>query len=115
MEHVFWDKIEPEQLSDKISRRVLHGQHATYARFFLAKGAVVGRHEHESEQYTSVLSGAIRMIFDGKEVVLRPGDMLFIPSREPHAAEALDDTTVQDVFAPRREDWIRKDDSYLRK
>jgi quercetin dioxygenase-like cupin family protein len=115
MEHVSWDRIEPERLSEKITRRVLHGRHATYARFSLASGAVVSRHEHESEQYTAVLTGALKMIFDDREVVLRPGEMLFIHSREPHAAEALEDTTVQDVFAPRREDWIDKNDAYLRK
>jgi hypothetical protein len=28
---------------------------------------------------------------------------------------ALEDTVDVDIFAPRREDWIRKEDSYLRK
>jgi quercetin dioxygenase-like cupin family protein len=115
MEITSWEKIEGERLSDKITRRALHGQRATVARFFLARGAIVARHEHESEQYSVVLSGAIKMIFDSREVVLRPGDVLLISSHEPHAAEALEDTTVQDIFAPRREDWIRKDDTYLRR
>ena len=115
MEITSWEKIEAEQLSDKITRRALHGQHATVARFFLARGAIVARHEHESEQCSMVLSGALKMIFDSREVVLGPGDVLLISSHEPHAAEALEDTTVQDIFAPRREDWIRKDDFYLRR
>ncbi len=115
MEVTSWEKIEAERLSDKITRRAIHGQNATVARFFLAKGAVVARHEHESEQYSACLSGAIKMIFDGHEVVLRPGDVLLIASHEAHAAEALEDTMVQDIFAPRREDWIHKDDAYLRK
>ena len=115
MELTSWEKIEPEHLSDKITRRVLHGQHATLALFFLAKGALVSRHEHGSEQYTAVLSGALKLIFDDREVVLHPGDVLLIASGEPHAAEAIEDTTVQDIFAPRREDWIRKEDAYLRR
>jgi hypothetical protein len=28
---------------------------------------------------------------------------------------ALEDTLDVDIFTPRREDWIRKDDAYLRK
>jgi hypothetical protein len=28
--------------------------------------------------------------------------------------EALEDSLVLDVFAPRREDWLRGDDAYLR-
>jgi quercetin dioxygenase-like cupin family protein len=115
MEITSWEKIEAERLSEKITRRALHGQHATVARFFLARGAIVARHEHESEQYSVVLSGAIKMTLDSREVVLRPGDVLLISPHEPHAAEALEDTTVQDIFAPRREDWIRKDDTYLRR
>ena len=33
----------------------------------------------------------------------------------PHSAVAMEDTVDVDIFAPRREDWIRKEDSYLRK
>jgi unsaturated pyranuronate lyase len=32
----------------------------------------------------------------------------------PHAAQALEDTRVLDVFSPPREDWINRTDSYLR-
>jgi hypothetical protein len=32
----------------------------------------------------------------------------------PHSAVALEDTVDMDFFAPRREDWIRKEDAYLR-
>jgi len=46
--------------------------------------------------------------------VVRAGEMIFIPSNAPHAAEALEDTVDLDIFSPRREDWIRKDDAYLR-
>jgi quercetin dioxygenase-like cupin family protein len=37
-----------------------------------------------------------------------------IPGNVPHRVEALEDSVVFDVFAPRREDWIRGDDAYLR-
>jgi hypothetical protein len=33
----------------------------------------------------------------------------------PHAAEALEDTRVLDVFSPPREDWINRTDEYLRR
>jgi hypothetical protein len=32
----------------------------------------------------------------------------------PHRVDALEDAVVLDVFAPRREDWLRGDDAYLR-
>ena len=36
------------------------------------------------------------------------------PAHMPHEAVALEDTVDIDFFAPRREEWIRGDDAYLR-
>jgi hypothetical protein len=33
----------------------------------------------------------------------------------PHSAEALEDTLDLDVFSPIRQDWIDKNDAYLRR
>jgi len=41
--------------------------------------------------------------------------VLLIPSNVPHSAEALEDTLDLDVFSPIRQDWIDKDDAYLRR
>ena len=67
-----------------------------------------------SEQFSLILSGALKFTFEDGDVVVRAGEMIFIPSNAPHAAEALEDTVDLDIFSPRREDWIRKDDAYLR-
>lgn len=115
MEFTSWDKIENEQLSPTISRKMMSGENSTLARVFLAKGAIVPRHSHVSEQFSWIVSGALRFIFDDRELVVRAGELLFIPANEPHAAEALEDTVDVDFFAPRREDWITKNDAYLRK
>jgi len=109
-----WEKMETERLSGTITRQMLNGEHSTVARIWLARGAIVPRHSHLSEQFSLILSGALKFVFDDKEVIVRAGEVLFIPSNVPHAAEALEDTVDLDVFSPRREDWIRKDDAYLR-
>ncbi|MGB0033973.1 MAG: cupin domain-containing protein [Candidatus Acidiferrales bacterium] len=110
-----WEKIEKEQLNPAITRQMVSGEDATIGRILLSRGAFVPRHSHRSEQYTMILSGALKFVFDGGETtVVRAGEMLFIPAHVPHAAEALEDTVDIDFFAPRREDWIRKDDAYLR-
>ena len=114
MQVTSWDRIEMEKLSDTITRQMFNGEHATVARIFLARGAVVPRHAHPSEQYSLILSGALQFTFDDQEVVVRAGEMVFIPSNVPHAAAALEDTVDLDIFSPRREDWIRKEDAYLR-
>jgi quercetin dioxygenase-like cupin family protein len=115
MEATSWDRIELERLSPTITRQMLNGEHTTVARIVLRKGAVVPRHSHVSEQFSLILSGALKFVFDDGELVVGAGQMLFIPSYVPHAAEALEDTVDLDIFSPRREDWIRKDDAYLRK
>ena len=37
-----------------------------------------------------------------------------IPGNVPHMAEAIEFSINFDIFAPPRQDWINKDDSYLR-
>lgn len=109
-----WESIEREPMTDKITRQVTHGEMATLARFHLARHAVVPRHAHPAEQFSYVVQGQLRFTFDDREVVVSAGEMLTIPPNVPHAAEAMEDSLVFDFFAPRREDWIRKDDAYLR-
>jgi quercetin dioxygenase-like cupin family protein len=72
-------------------------------------------HDHESEQMTYVLSGALKFLVDGREVVVREGEVLHIPSWLPHQAEALDDTFEMDMFSPIRQDWLDHTDDYFHK
>jgi quercetin dioxygenase-like cupin family protein len=51
---------------------------------------------------------------EGKEVVLRHGDVLVIPSNVPHGAVALEDYRGFDIFSPIRVDWLTGQDDYLR-
>ena len=115
MKAITWDSIEPEQLNDKIRRQALHGASGTYSRLHLQRGGFVPRHEHVAEQLCTVLSGSLRFVFDDREVIVKGGEMLLIPPSVPHAAEALEDSWVIDIFAPRRDDWVRGDDAYLRR
>ena len=107
-----------ERLSDRLERRYVTGQHLTLAQFFLARGCLVPTHDHESEQFCHVLEGCLRfrMGADGGEVVdVRGGEVLLIPSRLPHSAEALEDSRVIDAFSPVRSDWAERRDDYLRR
>ena len=67
-----------------------------------------------NEQITFILAGALKFTLDDGEVMVRAGEVLLIPPGVPHAAEAVEDTDDLDVFTPRRQDWIDKDDAYLR-
>jgi quercetin dioxygenase-like cupin family protein len=115
LEKSSWNTMEIEQLNDKLSRQMISGENATISQLLLKKGASVPRHSHMNEQYSWILSGALKFVFDDREIVVNAGEILFIPANVAHSAVALEDTVDVDIFAPRREDWIRKEDSYLRK
>lgn len=110
-----FEKLETDKLNPLITRQMISGDDATFARLVLLRGAIVPRHHHRSEQYTMIFSGALKFLFDdGSETTVHAGEILMIPANVPHSAEALEDTVDFDFFSPRREDWIRKDDAYLR-
>lgn len=109
-------EIPVEHLNPLIERQFVHGTQSMLARLLLRRGAIVPRHQHVHEQITHIMEGALLFRFDdGREITVRAGELLVIPSNVPHSAEALEDTVDLDVFSPPREDWISGADAYLRK
>jgi unsaturated pyranuronate lyase len=98
--YIPWNQVEREKLNDLIDREMVVGDQIMLARVFLKKGAHVPEHHHHNEQV--------------KEIVVRAGEVLCIPSNMPHEAWAIEDTLDLDVFTPPREDWLNKADDYLR-
>lgn len=115
MEHFSWDSVPLEAMSEFISRKIISGDKAMVAQVFLKKDAVVPEHHHESEQITYILDGALKFELEGRQVVVRKGEVLRIASNVPHRAVALEDTLDLDIFSPIRTDWLTKDDAYLRR
>lgn len=109
-----WEQMEFDQLNDKISRQMASGASCTISRLVFTRGGYVPRHSHVNEQVSLVLEGCLRFVFDDGETLVRTGEVLIIPANVPHAAEAVEDSIDIDFFTPRREDWIRKEDAYLR-
>ena len=113
-----WADMPKETVTDQISRRLVTGLGMMLAHVYLAKGAIVPKHQHVNEQLTYILEGALRFWIgedEKEELVVRAGEVLHIPSNVAHKAEALEDTLDVDVFSPPREDWLNKTDSYLRR
>jgi len=110
-----WDEMPHEHVTGEITRKVITGEREMMARVYLKQGAIVPKHDHESEQMTYILEGALKFEIDGGSILLRAGDVLCIPSRVAHKAEALEDTVELDVFSPIRQDWIDKTDDYFRR
>lgn len=115
LKYLAWDKVELETLNPLLQRRMIVGDEVMLARILLKKGCVVPMHSHVNEQLSYMLEGALKFWIDGKEIVVRAGEVLAIPSNMPHQAEALEDSVSLDVFHPPRADWLSGTDSYLRK
>jgi quercetin dioxygenase-like cupin family protein len=109
-----WAEVEVEKLSSLIGRQFVVGANMMLARVLLKKGAHVPMHSHHNEQITYILEGTLKFAIEGKEVTVRAGEVLCIPPHVPHEAFALEDTVDLDVFNPPRQDWIDRDDAYLR-
>ncbi|GAC1410639.1 MAG: cupin domain-containing protein [Gemmatimonadaceae bacterium] len=113
-----WDSMKKERVSDMLERRLITGDRMMLAHVYLKKGCIVPKHSHENEQLTYILEGALKFWIgedEAEEITVRAGEVLLIPSKVPHKAEALEETLDVDVFSPPRQDWLDKSDDYLRR
>jgi quercetin dioxygenase-like cupin family protein len=115
LQYLSWNDVEIETMNPLLGRQLIVGHQVMLARVLLKKGCIVPLHSHVNEQLSYILEGALKFYIDGKEIVVRAGEVLTIPPNMPHKAEALEDTVDLDIFNPPRADWINKTDSYLRK
>ena len=119
--HQSWDDVRLEELTPLISRRLIWSERMMLAHVYLKTGAIVPAHDHHNEQFTYVISGALRFWIgehaDAPGDVftdVRAGGVLVIPPHVRHRAEGLEDTLDVDVFNPPRQDWLDGSDAYLR-
>jgi quercetin dioxygenase-like cupin family protein len=114
LKYTRWNDVELEHLNPRLDRQMITGENLMIARVLLKKGVIVPEHSHENEQLTYILEGALKFWIDGREIVVHAGEVLCIPPHMPHKAQAMEDTVDLDVFYPPRQDWLSKNDAYLR-
>jgi len=113
-----WNDMPKEPVNALLERRLITGTRMMLAHVYIKKGCIVPLHQHENEQLTYILEGALKFWIGsetGETLVVSAGEVLVIPSNVPHKAEALEDTLDVDIFCPPRQDWLDKTDDYLRK
>jgi len=115
LQYLSWSDVQLETMNPLLDRQLIIGQEVMMARVLMKKGCVVPLHSHVNEQLSYILEGALKFWIDGKEIVVRAGEVLTIPPNMPHKAEAMEDTVDLDIFHPPRADWMNKTDAYLRK
>src|ERR1700687_1409845 len=111
--HYRWGDMRAEPLKGGITRRLITSERMMIAHVYFKKGDDVPRHSHENEQITYILEGALQFWLGAngeREITVRAGEVLVIPSTLPHRALALEDTLDVDVFNPPPQDWLRGQD-----
>ena len=103
-----WDEIALEKVTEMVSQKIVSGENEMLAQIYLKRGVQVPMHSHESEQMTYILQGSLRFLVEGEEILVSEGEVLHIPPRIPHQAEALEDTFLLGVFSPIRRDWVEE-------
>jgi quercetin dioxygenase-like cupin family protein len=115
--HYRWNEMTAEPLKGGMSRRLITGERMMIAHVYFKKGDDVPRHSHDNEQITYILEGALHFWLGEqgeRELTVRAGEVIVIPSNLPHRALALENTLDVDVFNPPRQDWLTGTDAYLR-
>jgi quercetin dioxygenase-like cupin family protein len=99
-------KLPEEQVTDKISRRMLTGERGMIVWWSMKAGAHAAAHRHPHEQIFWMLSGRMDFRLGDERRSCRAGDVAVIPSGVEHEAWFPEDTEVVDVFSPPREDFL---------
>ena len=98
--------LPEQQISEKISRRILSGDQGMVVWWSIGAGAHVEPHSHANEQIVWMLKGRMEFRLGSEQRVCGPGDVVVIPGDTEHEAWFGEDTEVIDFFAPPRDDFL---------
>ena len=101
-----WDEVPQDNPIPLLTRNKVFGEKMLVAKVFLEKGCHVATHHHESEQISITVSGAVLWHLgepgseEYRDVVIRGGEVLVIPSNVVHSVDTLEDTLIYDILSP---------------
>jgi quercetin dioxygenase-like cupin family protein len=91
--------LPEEQISEKISRRILSGDQGMIVWWSIGAGVHVESHSHTNEQIVWMLKGKMEFRLGSEQRVCGPGDVVVIPGGTEHEGWFPEDTEVIDFFA----------------
>lgn len=99
------DDLPVKEIFPGYRGRFVHSDGMTIVYWDIDAGAPVPEHAHVHEQVVNVLAGEFELTVAGEARRLGPGSVVVIPGNVPHAARAVTDCRVIDVFHPVREEY----------
>lgn len=96
------------ELGGGVRRRILsHDEKIMAVEVHFDKGAVGAMHSHAHSQISYVLSGRFLATVGTEEKEIATGDTYVTKRDEPHGVICLEAGALLDVFAPRRDDFLK--------
>jgi quercetin dioxygenase-like cupin family protein len=97
-------------MNELAKRKVYMGRNCSFTYNIVKPGPYNPPHSHETEtQYIFVLTGTMRFVVDGVEVIGHSGDMITFEPGQAHGGHVIGDVEASslDIFVPALVDHVR--------
>lgn len=98
-------EIEAREVVKGFHGKFIHSESMTFAYWNIDGGSALPEHSHPHEQVVNMFEGSFELTVDNEKKILKPGDVVVIPSNIKHTGKAITDCRLLDVFSPVREDF----------
>lgn len=89
-----WDESRDGPVSEAALRARLERSGYVVSRYTYAPGTCFPDHAHDVDKIDAVVVGTFRVVLEGEEVLLGPGDVVAVPRSAVHSAEVVGDESV---------------------
>lgn len=89
-----WHSDDDGPLSELALRHKLERRGYQVTRYTYSPGMIFPAHDHAEDKIDAVLSGRFRVTMQGREAVLKAGDLVVVPKHVVHTAEVVGEEPV---------------------
>ncbi len=108
MKYKVISELPCKEMAPGITMRQVHLENVMVTFVELEEGSAIPPHSHEHEQISLIISGSLFFNVEGEERLVKPGEVVVIPSGAEHSVSAINGPAVAyDCFSPVRKDYIR--------
>lgn len=94
-----WDSNALGPLTESAFRSRLEGMGYRVTCYVYPPGTRFGDHTHDADKVDGVLSGRLRLVLEGREMILGPGDCVAIPRGAVHSVQVIGPSPVVSLDA----------------
>lgn len=107
--YIYNNDYEWETVGEGIRRKILgYNKDLMLVLVEFKKGSIGYVHKHYHSQVSYLVSGSFEVTIGNEKKIQKAGDVYFLEPNVEHGVVALEDSSLIDVFAPHREDFVKK-------